>query len=148
MTGAVNKFRVGELVHQYRARYKGNRRLLRGDIGTVTEIFDGREVDESHVKVRFLDGTEEIKDTNKTYYAGKPKPYQGKVIVKWLEGGPEGTPLHQEWPIEMVTELGFALALDPWGELHWLPPRDGEGDVRYGWRHSDQPCEIALQTVC
>jgi hypothetical protein len=142
-TMAVDKFRVGDLVYQYRP----NRRLLRGDIGIAIEIIEGREQDEPHVKVRYLDGKEEIRDVKWMYYGGRSKPHRGKVIVKWLEGGSEGTLLHQEWPAEMVTEVGFALVRDPWGELHWLTPRDGEGDIRYGWRHSDQSCEIALQTV-
>ena len=153
MSPRVNEFGIGDLVYQYRA----NRRLIRGDIGTVIEVMEGRERDESHVKVRLLDGTEEIRDAKRTYYAGRPTPHEGNVIIKWLRGCPEGTLLHQEWPAEMVTELGFALAQDPWGELHWLPPRgglqwlppgDSGVDIPYGFRHSDQPREITMQTVC
>jgi len=99
------------------------------------KIGEGREQDEGHVIVRFLGmDKEEWRDRTRLYYGGKPKNLPGKVILKWGDGRPEGTPFHQEWSSEMVTELGFSLLRDPWGELHWLPPRDDNGDIEYGFR--------------
>ena len=75
-------------------------------------------------------------------------PYQelGSVVVKWkkardvkldydttLEEFVTVLGRHESWPARKFTKSGWALATDPWGTEHWLPPRrtivrrDGNG---------------------
>ena len=67
------------------------------------------------VKVLLANCTEEIWDRDAVTYGGKLNRQKGKVIVKWQGRRPKGVAEHQEWPMFAVTEVGFALVLDPWG---------------------------------
>lgn len=141
------KFSVGDLVCRYASSgRRGNRRYYQDYIGVAVQIRGVPPNDESHVKIRRADNSERILDVNSTRYVGKPKARRGSVIVKWLENQPEGVPSHQEWQTEMVTEIGWALARDPWGDLHWLPARETDGDVGYVFTHLDKRYEVAMQT--
>jgi hypothetical protein len=143
MAETMEKFRVGDLVSAYPSRG----RIYEGNIGVAIEIFSGRMHDEPHVKIRLPDGSEDIRDVRGMRYSGKPVERRGRVIVKWVDGWPEGTSLHQEWSAEMFTDEGWALARDPWGRPHWLPPRGPSGDVQYVFRHLDKRYVVAMQTV-
>ena len=100
------------------------------------------------VKVLLANCTEEIWDRDAVTYGGKLNRQKGKVIVKWQGRRPKGVAEHQEWPMFAVTEVGFALVLDPWGNPHCLPPRDAIGDVRYGLQDPDCYYFVAMQTIC
>ena len=147
----IQNIQQNELLERYRGLFERRvpRGLTRSDIGVITEIMDGRgEHDEPHVKVLLANCTEEIWDRDAVTYGGKLNRQKGKVIVKWQGRRPKGVAEHQEWPMFAVTEVGFALVLDPWGNPHCLPPRDAIGDVRYGLQDPDCYYFVAMQTIC
>jgi len=109
----------------------------------------GIPADEDHVRVEWLnvrvewrnrDSPDDWSKTDVDTAAGKfvGIPYQelGSVVVKWKKAGDVklyfDTTLeefvtvleeHESWPARKFTESGWALATDPWGTEHWLPPR-------------------------
>lgn len=97
---------------------------------------------EPHVHFRYQDGQLEWRDVGRFQTAGTPYVNVGRVIVKWISAkGWNGHQLneflntrdeHEAWEVVMATETGWALAKDPWGASHWLPPRTKDGnDSKY-----------------
>ena len=112
----------------------------------------GIPADEDHVRVEWLNGDspdawrEKDVDTGAGKFVGMPYQELGSVVVKWkkardvkldhdttLEEFVTVLGRHESWPARQFTESGWALATDPWGTEHWLPPRrtivrrDGNG---------------------
>lgn len=131
----ATKFSVGDLVHEYASGKNLNYQFRAGIAQEVPAA--GVPTDEEHVKIRLLNGLSEWMDVSRYGSAGKPYRRRGRVVIKWLKAeGPDYQTLdemrsllgqHEEWTAEMVTDSGWALAQDPWGERHWLPPRRKSG---------------------
>ena len=132
---ATTKFSVGDLVFRYAG---GKKSYIQGNAGIVQEVPPpGVPADERHAYIRLINGDTIWIDIAGYGSAGKPFPRKGRVVVKWLNAqGPGGGPLdemagsignHEEWLAEMFTNSGWALARDPWGVQHWLPPRREPG---------------------
>ena len=102
----------------------------------------GIPADEDHVRVEWLNGdspdawSETDVDTGAGKFVGMPYQELGSVVVKWkkardvkldhdttLEEFVTVLGRHESWPARKFTESGWALAKDPWGTEHWLPPR-------------------------
>ena len=109
----------------------------------------GIPADEDHVRVEWLnvrvewrnrdspdDWSKTDVDTGAGKFVGIPYQELGSVVVKWKKAGDVklyfDTTLeefvtvleqHESWPARKFTESGWALATDPWGTEHWLPPR-------------------------
>ena len=132
---ATTKFSVGDLVYQYASGKNLNYQFHAGIAQENPAA--GSPADEEHVKVRLLNGHSEWMDVSRYGSAGKPYRRRGRVVIKWLKAENQaGQPLdemralvgqHEQWNAEMFTDTGWALAQDPWGERHWLPPRRKPG---------------------
>jgi len=129
------KFSVGDLVYKYPSGKHLNYQYHAGIVEEVPPA--GVPADESHAKIRLINGNCEWVDVGRYGAAGTPYHRVGRVIVKWLRAHDlQGETLdevsdligqHVEWHAEMFTDSGWALARDPFGEQHWLPPRRRPG---------------------
>ena len=131
----ADKLTVGNIGYLYRST-----RQREHDAGVIVEVTPGIE---AHVKLRRLDGKEAILDQAIVGDVGKPQISRGKAIVKQIYPEIERALQHKEWPVEEVTNGGWALAQDPWnGHWHWLPPKTEGGDLVYSL---DAPYKVAMQ---
>ena len=119
--------------------------FFQGRSGIVQRIDErGIAADEDHISVSWLNGdawegrSSNIVDAGDGQFEGTPYDAdneQGSVRIKWkvaIENGNGYNTLpefvaklgdHESWPARKFTQSGWALATDPWGIEHWLPPR-------------------------
>jgi hypothetical protein len=137
----------------------------------------GIAADEDHVRVEWVNGDSPTawreKDVDRAAgkFVGMPYQELGSVVVKWnkaiddklahdstLEEFVTVLGRHESWPARMFTESGWALATDPWGTEHWLPPRrtivrrdgrqdDIDQDYCFHREYGKYRYEIAMQTT-
>jgi hypothetical protein len=132
MTGSGDSVNVGDLAWAYRA---GS--TWPDTIGIVEEVIQNEPWDEPHVRVQGFNSLRDLMDLSS---AGRPQPYNGMVIVKWLSGNPIESDEHEEWPVEELASNGLRRAVkatDPWGQKHWLVlPSQYVRQVTYGFEHT------------
>ena len=131
----------GDLVWVYR-----NGATWPDTIGIVEEIIHQEPWDEPHVRVQGAKSLWDLKDSTS---AGKPLPYEGTVIVKWLKGRPFDSGEHEEWPVEELASNGHRRAVratDPWGQKHWLIlPGQYVKQVTYEFDHDGHCLRVVAQ---
>jgi len=134
---------VGDVVWEF----KGSKRT---DVGIALGFIQARPGDEAHIRVQCTNGDKRIWDATSSGSAGSPQPYEGKVVIKWLEGRPLESDEHEEWQGEMLAPLRnrAVMTTDPWGQKHWLIlPREAGQQTIYSFEGGGGWRRIVAQTL-